>query len=122
MDEKKQKEHIDVLSFVRRDGPATAPFVFLSIEDGGSFVSVEECESHFRGDEAWEPTIREKRELGKPGQIISKIMCGTATGYLILTSFFKYRIESRYVFQSFSVLLTNNRRTDASTQRYVVSF
>ena len=70
-----ESDYIDVMRFIRRDGPAEARFVFLSIEDGGGFDSKERFKQYFSRDPVWAPTTREQCELGKPGEIISKMMC-----------------------------------------------
>ena len=65
-----------LLQFVRRDGRRDAPFVFLTIEDGGPMQSVPHLNETLDRDGAWEPETRTRLpySLGRPGVIIPKLM------------------------------------------------
>jgi hypothetical protein len=80
-----------VLAYVRRDGPLTAPFCFLTIEDGGGLSDKElatKADFHASFTEAgtWEPKAGELREilkdssatveLGHLGIRVAKVMAG----------------------------------------------
>lgn len=71
-----------VLEYIRRDGKIDAPILFLTIEDGGGFESIQDFRNYFESDGAWQPEIREPTELGKPGVIIPKIILGIIKGSL----------------------------------------
>ncbi len=69
-----------VLKYIRRDGKIDAPILFLTIEDGGGFNSINEFHNYFESDGTWQPEKREPTKLGKPGTIIPKIILGTVKG------------------------------------------
>ena len=70
-----------VTNFIRVDGPTDAPFVFLTMEDGGG-LDKEYFEKHIinseKNIEQWIPSPDDrplnKNNTGKPGEYISKIM------------------------------------------------
>jgi hypothetical protein len=66
-----------VLAFVRRDGPVTAPAVFLTIEDASDLDSPEEFESYYGNqlNQTWERTAEDKLgDWGLPAKWIPKFM------------------------------------------------
>ncbi|PPI80305.1 hypothetical protein DXI23_11570 [Marinobacter flavimaris] len=75
-------ESSDVMNFIRRDGRAGAPVAFLTIEDGGENGSEEEFLKYIGGTGVWEPGVKRRIELGRPGDCISKIMSGLLFGSL----------------------------------------
>ena len=75
-------ESSDVMNFIRRDGRAGAPIAFLTIEDGGENGSEEEFLKYIGGSGVWEPGVKRRIELGRPGDCISKIMSGLLFGNL----------------------------------------
>ena len=90
------KQLINVLPFIRRDGPISAPLVFLSIEDGGDdFTSLDQFRKWILGDDVWEPRTRNKMKLGKPGEIIPKIILSASRSSL--DGWQKYRDEVLYL-------------------------
>lgn len=80
-----------LLEFIRRDGPSDAPFVFLSIEDGGRMQNIEQLDATLSSDGVWQPETREPQSLGKPGQIISKMMKLFATHGTSMSEWQNYR-------------------------------
>lgn len=90
------KKLINVLSFIRRDGPISAPLVFLSIEDGGDdFISLDHFRKWILRNDVWKPSTREKMKLGRPGEIISKIVLSASQSSL--EGWQKYRDEVLYL-------------------------
>lgn len=87
-------QHIDVLHFIRRDGPANAPFVFLSIEDGGGFDCEQGFKDYFARDPVQIPSQGRKYEFGTPGVIIPKIMTCLLNGHF--NEWERYREETLY--------------------------
>ena len=86
-----------LMSFIRRDGRKGAPFIFLTIEDGGQHQTVEELDKTLDSDGIWAPTVRKPMRLGKPGDIISKIMVGFRSGNGSLNGWKEYKDNQLYI-------------------------
>tara|TARA_Y100001934_G_C12215657_1_gene708262 strand:+ start:109 stop:825 length:717 start_codon:yes stop_codon:yes gene_type:complete len=88
-----------LLQFVRRDGRRDAPFVFLTIEDGGPMQSVPHLNETLDRDGAWEPETRTRLpySLGMPGVIIPKLMTLFASEGENLSNWRHYRDNALYL-------------------------
>ena len=95
--EKSMEVQDKLMSFIRRDGRKDAPFIFLTIEDGGEQQTVEQLEKTLDSVGIWQPTTRKPMRLGKPGDIISKIMVGLRSGNGSLNGWKEYKDNRLYI-------------------------
>lgn len=88
-----------LIEFVRRDGQLDAPIAFLTIEDGGDIPSAERLDASLAESEAWEPEVPTDldRKMGRPGEIIPKLMTLFAADGLARGDWRQYRGNMLYL-------------------------
>lgn len=104
-----------LMKFIRRDGQPDAPVMFLTIEDGKGHETITDLDETLDSDGIWAPTSREPIKLGKPGEIISKIMVGLRSGAGSLESWKEYRDERLYIKNEMNLKFYPIARPNATT-------
>ena len=87
-----------VMQFVRRDGPASPPVCFLTIEDGGVLKQTA-FDDYIKGASVWVPNKDlplTKNHVGLPGEFISKIMTYAFHDLINCSEWEEYRARKLY--------------------------
>lgn len=113
-----------LIEFVRRDGQLDAPIAFLTIEDGGDIPSAERLDASLAESEAWEPEAPAEldRKLGRPGEIIPKLMTLFGTDGHALGDWRQYRGNMLYLKNELNLKfypIARNGQEDGFTQEVI---